>query len=236
MCQENSYLGPPKHFPSAKGWSLNICYSSAHERLTNILVCMFSHPVSEGNVLIVWQSYLQDVLIHAASRYLAREVGDDALGITPALCNQPRAGFPCCYLPLPWEERCCKLISQLAKQTAQDEDHLPHSRWGCEKTWAHQVSLSIWTEGTQRTQQMVSSFQNVLSFPMRVWQWLVEGDSRPGHHPYLSEHIQGFPDGFRAASKPPRQCQTWRLVLHVNPTSTCCYLLWHQCPLPIIES
>jgi len=111
VCQENSYLGPPKHFPSAKGWSLNICYSSAHERLTSTLVCMFSHLVSEGNVLIGWQSYLQDVLIHAASRFLAREAGDDALGIIPALCNQLRAGFPCCYLPLPWEERCCELTS-----------------------------------------------------------------------------------------------------------------------------
>lgn len=93
VCQENSYLGPPRHFPGAKGWSLNICYNSADERLPSTLVCMFSHPISEGNVLIGWQSYLQDVLIRAASRYLASEAGDDVLGITPALCNQPGAAI-----------------------------------------------------------------------------------------------------------------------------------------------
>lgn len=111
VCQENSYPGPPRHFPSARGWSLNICCSSAHERLTSTLVCIFSHPISKGNVLIGWRSYLQDAIVRAASRYLASKAGDDVLGITPALCNQPRRRLPHCYLALPGEESGCKLTA-----------------------------------------------------------------------------------------------------------------------------
>jgi len=119
LCQENSYPGPPRHFSSARGWSLNICYGSAHERLTSILVCMFSHPISEGNVLIGWRSYLQDAIVHAASRYLASEAGDDVLGITPALCNQPRA-----------------VISALLSRSARGGERLQAHSW----SWPSQAA------------------------------------------------------------------------------------------------
>lgn len=141
MCQENSYPGPPRHFPSARGWSLNICYSSAHERLTSTLVCMFSHPISKGNALIGWRSYLQDAIVHAASRYLASEAGDDVLGITPALCNQPRAAISA-SLSRSAQRRRAAASSQLELAEPSGSGgriSSPLSRQSCEKTCTRRV-------------------------------------------------------------------------------------------------